>query len=99
MCYKRPCSPTRISDVSIPFDELPRAFNPPEGYIVTANNAVVQLDFSYFLTAQHPVPPDALRQGEHRRKQGGIAGSDAPVDEGLFQAESPLRSREGGFFG
>lgn len=25
----------------IPFDELPFAFNPPEGYIITANNAVV----------------------------------------------------------
>ena len=25
----------------IPFDELPHAYNPPEGYIATANNAVV----------------------------------------------------------
>jgi len=35
---------------TIPFDELPRAFNPPEGYIVTANNAVVGPDFPYFLS-------------------------------------------------
>jgi penicillin amidase len=35
---------------TIPFDELPRAFNPPEGYIVTANNAVVRPDFPYFLS-------------------------------------------------
>jgi penicillin amidase len=34
----------------IPFDELPRAFNPPEGYIVTANNAVVGSDYPYFLS-------------------------------------------------
>jgi len=34
----------------IPFDDLPRAFNPPEGYIVTANNAVVGPDFPYLLT-------------------------------------------------
>ena len=34
----------------IPFDELPRAFNPPEGYIVTANNAVVGPDYPYLLT-------------------------------------------------
>lgn len=34
----------------IPFDELPRAFNPPEGYIVTANNAVVGPDYPYFLS-------------------------------------------------
>lgn len=35
---------------TIPFDELPRAFNPPEGYIVTANNAVVGPDYPYLLT-------------------------------------------------
>lgn len=35
---------------TIPFDDLPRAFNPPEGYIVTANNAVVGPDFPYLLT-------------------------------------------------
>ncbi len=34
----------------IPFDELPRAFNPEEGYIVTANHAVVKPDFPHFLT-------------------------------------------------
>ncbi len=35
---------------TIPFDELPRAFNPPEGYIVTANHAVVRPDYPYLLT-------------------------------------------------
>lgn len=34
----------------IPFDRLPHAFNPPEGYIVTANNAVVTPDYPYLLT-------------------------------------------------
>jgi len=34
---------------TIPFNELPRAFNPPEGYIVTANNAVVGSGFPHFL--------------------------------------------------
>ncbi len=34
----------------IPFDELPRSFNPEEGYIVTANNAVVKSDFPYFIS-------------------------------------------------
>jgi len=34
----------------IPFDELPRALNPPEGYIVTANNAVVGSEYPYLLT-------------------------------------------------
>ncbi len=35
---------------TIPFDRLPRAFNPPEGYIVTANNAVVDERYPYFLS-------------------------------------------------
>ncbi|MFW6115424.1 MAG: penicillin acylase family protein [Chloroflexota bacterium] len=35
---------------TIPYDDLPRAFNPPEGYIVTANNAVVGDEYPYLLT-------------------------------------------------
>jgi len=35
----------------IPFDSLPRAFNPVEGYIATANNAVVGEDYPYFISA------------------------------------------------
>ena len=34
----------------IPFDELPSVKNPAEGYIVTANNAIVGDDYEYFLT-------------------------------------------------
>ena len=33
----------------IPFDELPRSYNPGKGYIVTANNAVVGPEYPYFL--------------------------------------------------
>ncbi len=35
---------------TIPYDDLPRAFNPPEGTLVTANNAVVQGDYPYLIT-------------------------------------------------
>jgi penicillin amidase len=35
---------------TIPFDELPRTLNPPEGFIVAANNAVVGRDYPYLLT-------------------------------------------------
>lgn len=35
---------------TIPFEELPYAFNPPEGYIVAANNKVVGDDYPYFLS-------------------------------------------------
>ncbi|NOX61741.1 MAG: penicillin acylase family protein [Chloroflexi bacterium] len=36
----------------IPFDELPRTFNPPEGYIVTANNQVVGPDYPYLISKE-----------------------------------------------
>ncbi len=32
----------------IPFEELPHLYNPPQGYIVTANNRVVGDDYPYF---------------------------------------------------
>ena len=34
----------------IPFDELPHVFDPPKGYIATANNAVVGPDYPYLIT-------------------------------------------------
>jgi penicillin amidase len=34
----------------IPFEELPYTFNPPEGYIVTANNRCQPLDYPYLIT-------------------------------------------------
>jgi penicillin amidase len=34
----------------IPFDELPYAYNPPQGYIVTANNAVVGPDYPHLIS-------------------------------------------------
>jgi len=36
----------------IPFSDLPFAFNPPEGYIVTANNAVVGPEYPYSISRQ-----------------------------------------------
>lgn len=34
----------------IPFEELPVSYNPDEGYIVTANNAITDDSYPYFLT-------------------------------------------------
>lgn len=34
----------------IPFEELPFTYNPPQGYVVTANNAVVSSDYPYLIT-------------------------------------------------
>jgi penicillin amidase len=34
----------------IPFDQLPYTYNPPQGYVATANNAVVGPDYPYLIT-------------------------------------------------
>lgn len=40
----------------IPFEELPRSYNPPDGVIVTANQKIVADDYPYFLTSEWTVP-------------------------------------------
>lgn len=39
----------------VPFEEMPRVFNPPEGYIVTANNRIVHESYPYYIS-QHWEP-------------------------------------------
>jgi penicillin amidase len=46
---------------TIPFDALPRAFNPSEGYIITANNAVVGSDYPYLISEDWAPGYRALR--------------------------------------
>jgi penicillin G amidase len=45
----------------IPFEELPRAFNPPAGYLVSANNKVVSDEYPYHLTSDWSAPYRARR--------------------------------------
>jgi penicillin G amidase len=45
----------------IPFEELPRAFNPPAGFLASANNKVVSDDFPHFLGADWSAPYRAER--------------------------------------
>ena len=45
----------------IPFAELPHAFNPPEGYIATANNRVVDDEYPYLLGTDWAPPHRAER--------------------------------------
>lgn len=40
----------------VPFDQLPRSFNPPDGVIVTANQKIVGNDYPYFITSEWTVP-------------------------------------------
>jgi penicillin amidase len=45
----------------IPFDELPSVFNPPTGFIATANNKVVPDDYPYHLAYEWAAPYRAQR--------------------------------------
>jgi penicillin amidase len=45
----------------IPFDQLPRAYNPPAGYIVTANNRIVDDSYPYFISDDWAPPARARR--------------------------------------
>ncbi len=46
---------------AIPYDAMPRAYNPPSGRIVTANNRIVGPDYPYFLTRDWSAPYRARR--------------------------------------
>jgi len=51
-------------DGFIPFDALPRSYNPASGSIVTANNKIVPDDYPYYITSEW-VPPyraDRIKQ-------------------------------------
>lgn len=45
----------------VPFDEMPMAFNPPSGRVVTANNKIVPDSYPYFITRDWELPYRAER--------------------------------------
>jgi penicillin amidase len=45
----------------IAFDELPRTFNPPDGFVATANNKVVTDDYPYHIAYEWSAPYRAQR--------------------------------------
>jgi penicillin G amidase len=63
----------------IPFEELPYQFNPPGGYIVTANNAVVDENYPYFIAR------DWDRGFRARRIVDFIESHSGPFDVASFQ--------------
>lgn len=61
----------------IPFDQMPEAVNPPEGYIVTANNKVIDDAYPYFLTYSWSQPYRAMRIAEMiEAKLGDLTADD-----------------------
>ena len=63
----------------IPFEKLPYSFNPPSGYIVTANNAVVGPDYPYLITEDWDYGFRAKRIADM------ITGSAGPLDIARIQ--------------
>src|SRR5690606_33212355 len=63
----------------IPFEELPALFNPPDGFIVTANNSVVDEDYPYFIARDWADGDRALRivqMLEEAIERGGVTAGD-----------------------
>lgn len=63
----------------IPFDELPVVYNPDEGFIVTANNALVDEDYPYTLTRDWDYGYRAARitdMIERRAANGPLSAED-----------------------
>jgi penicillin amidase len=54
---------------SIPFDDLPREYNPPSGMVVAANHKLVPPDYEPFLTADWALPYRARRIRERLEAQ------------------------------
>jgi penicillin amidase len=70
----------------IPFDELPRTFNPPRGSIVTANNKIVPDSYAHFLTSEWSEPYRAIRIGQL------IAGRETHSPDSFKAMQADTRS-------
>ena len=77
----------------IPFDRLPRALDPPRGYVVTANNRVVSEGYPHAFTADWPEPYRARRIEDLlvSRERLGVAEVQAiQQDQVSYQARELL---------
>lgn len=63
----------------LPFEDLPNSYNPPEGYIVTANNQVPPRGYPYLISTDWDYGFRANRIIKM------ITGASAPIDVSTFQ--------------
>jgi penicillin amidase len=71
----------------IPFDEMPRAFNPPSGYLISANNRVVGPDYKYFISSEWAPPARADRIAELLTRRLQVDGKLTVEDMMHMQAD------------
>ena len=83
----------------IPFEELPTSYNPPEGYIVTANNAIVGRDYPYFLTRDWDYGWRAARIVDLLQRKAAVGSSppttcatSRPTTSSGWASDSPRRT-------
>ncbi len=79
----------------IPIDQLPRAFDPPAGYIVTANHRPVGPDYPYYLGSEWAPPYRARRIADFL--EAAIAGGRGLTLEALHEIQGDqvsLQARE-----
>ena len=66
----------------IPFDKLPHLFDPPAGFIVTANQRIVGRDYPYFLTHEWSAPYRARRIHELLQAKQKLTAEDFRAIQG-----------------
>ncbi|MBV6325523.1 penicillin acylase family protein [Duganella violaceipulchra] len=71
----------------IPAAEMPRSFNPPEGYIVSANNKVVGADYPYFISNDWAPPARAERIEQMLRQPIGAGRPLTPAYVQVMQSD------------
>lgn len=75
----------------IPFDELPSSFNPPQGFIVTANNAIVGSNYPYSISKTWDLGYRANRISELIQSNDKISIEDIQTIQGdNFHAMAPI---------
>ncbi len=70
----------------VPFNDLPHAFNPTSGHVVTANNKIVADDYPYLVTKDWDVPFRA------ERIEAGLAAEPRQSIEGSTRIQGDLVS-------
>ncbi|MFQ6617170.1 MAG: penicillin acylase family protein, partial [Fidelibacterota bacterium] len=78
----------------IPFERLPRSFNPPEGYIVTANNKVTGNEYPYFISTSWMSGYRAFRITELLRSREKFSISDFKKFQGDLFSHPAREMRE-----
>jgi penicillin amidase len=75
----------------IPFEELPTSFNPPQGFIVTANNAIVGAEYPYSISKTWDLGYRANRISELIQSHEKISIQDIQAIQGdSFNAMGPV---------